>query len=160
MAGLEWLFAWAKENGIELPLEKNGSADIRKLLQLYDEWRAKNSGKTYRQNTRYEAILSEDKAGRKPEKATGFNRLNTAHHQRHAKEMGFKNLKEYERAAVNFFNSARGQLYYSTKWEKFYRYDKTTKELAVSSGGVVHTFWKRTLKEFERIRRQDKLDEL
>ena len=40
MAGLGWLFAWAKENGIELPLEENGSADIRKLLQLYDEWRA------------------------------------------------------------------------------------------------------------------------
>ena len=80
MAGLGWLFAWAKENGIELPLEENGSADIRKLLQLYDEWRAKNSGKTYRQNTRQEAILSEDKAGRKPEKATGFNRLNTTHH--------------------------------------------------------------------------------
>lgn len=147
MAGLGWLFAWAKENGIELPLEENGSVDIQKLLELYDEWRGR--GKEEPQEKQHDFP-----------KAQKFNRLNTAHHQRHAKEMGFKNLKEYEKAAVNFFNSDRGQLYYSTKWEKFYRYDKTTQELAVSSGGVVHTFWKRTLKEFERIRRQDKLDEL
>ena len=39
MAGLGWLFAWAKENGIELPLEENGSVDIQKLLELYNEWR-------------------------------------------------------------------------------------------------------------------------
>ena len=36
------------------------------------------------------------------EPATGFNRLETKHHQRHAKEMGFKNTKEYEKAAVEF----------------------------------------------------------
>ena len=42
MAGLGWLFAWAKENGIELPLEENGSVDIQKLLELYDEWRKSN----------------------------------------------------------------------------------------------------------------------
>lgn len=158
MAGLGWLFAWAKENGIELPLEENGSADIRKLLQLYDEWRAKNSGKTYRQNTRYEAILSEDKETRKPEKATGFNRLNTAHHQRHAKEMGFKNAREYERAAVEFFNSGDGEMFYSSSRKRFYLYNEKTQWLAVSSNGVVHTFLKRTKKEFARIRRQDKLE--
>lgn len=37
-----------------------------------------------------------------PEPATGFNRLETKHHQRHAKEMGFKNTKEYEKAASSF----------------------------------------------------------
>ena len=81
----------------------------------------KEGGKTYRQNVSYETILTGETTRRKPEQATGFNRLNTAHHQRHAKEMGYANLKEYEKAAVNFFNSDRGQLYYSTKWEKFYR---------------------------------------
>lgn len=59
-----------------------------------------------------------------PEPATGFNRLETKHHQRHAKEMGFKNTKEYEKAAVTFFNSDKGKLYYSEKWGKFYRYDE------------------------------------
>ena len=95
-----------------------------------------------------------------PEKATGFNRLETKHHQRHAKEMGFKSMKEYERAAVEFFNSGRGKLFYSRKWRKFYRYDETSQWMAVSSEGVIHTFWKRTRKEFERIRRQDELDGL
>lgn len=37
-----------------------------------------------------------------PEPATGFNRLETKHHQRHAKDMGFKNTKEYEKAASSF----------------------------------------------------------
>ncbi len=147
MAGLGWLFAWAKENGIDLPLGENGAVDIQKLLKLYDEWRKRGEEKA---------------SGDKPtvQKAHKFNRLNTAHHQRHAKEMGFKNMKEYEQAAVEFFNSDRGMLYYSKKWEKFYRYDEKSKVLAVSSGGVIHTFWKRTPKEFERIRRQDKLNEL
>ena len=39
-----------------------------------------------------------------PEPATGFNRLETKHHQRHAREMGFKNTRENEKAAVEFFN--------------------------------------------------------
>lgn len=93
-----------------------------------------------------------------PEPATGFNRLETKHHQRHAKEMGFKNTKEYEKAAVEFFNSDKGKLYYSEKWGKFYRYDEKAQLLAISSKGVIHTFWKRTQKEFERIRRQDQLN--
>ena len=36
MAGLTWLFAWAKEKGIELPLGADGAVDIRALLNLYD----------------------------------------------------------------------------------------------------------------------------
>lgn len=93
-----------------------------------------------------------------PEPATGFNRLETKHHQRHAKDMGFKNTKEYEKAAVEFFNSDKGKLYYSEKWGKFYRYDEKTQLLAISSKGEIHTFWKRTQKEFERIKRQDQLN--
>ena len=44
MAGLAWLFAWAKEKGIELPLEADGAVDIRALLNLYERERggAKN----------------------------------------------------------------------------------------------------------------------
>ena len=91
------------------------------------------------------------------EKAFGFNRLDTKHHQRHAREMGFKNMREYEQAAVAFFNSNKGKLYYSVKWGKFYRYDEKSHLMAVSSGGVIHTFWERTQKEFDRIRRQDGL---
>ena len=93
------------------------------------------------------------------EPATGFNRLETKHHQRHAKEMGFKNMQEYEKAAVAFFNSDKGKLYYSRARDRFYRYEEKTKLMAVSSNGVIHTFLKKTGKEFEHIRRQDALDE-
>ena len=156
MAGLEWLFAWAKENGIELPLEKNGSADIRKLLQLYDEWRAKNSGKTYRQNTRHEAILSEDKAGRKPEKATGFNRLNTAHHQRHAKEMGFAILRDYEKAAVQFWQRGNGICYEGTRRGNYAKYNKETCEYMIcDKQGKISTYYKVSPKKFEKIKQQE-----
>lgn len=94
-----------------------------------------------------------------PEPATGFNRLETKHHQRHAKEMGFKNTKEYEKAAVEFFNSNRGKLYYSNARGRFYRYDEKTKEFVSSSGGVVHTFDFVSKSEFKRKMGQDKLDE-
>ena len=91
------------------------------------------------------------------EKAFGFNRLDTKHHQRHAREMGFKNMREYELAAVEFFNSDKGKLYYSASRKRFYRYNERTQWLVVSSHGVIHTFFKRTKKEFEKMRRQDKL---
>ena len=49
MADFGWLFAWAKENGIECPY-KDGAADIPKLLRLYNESRAKSGRKEYRLN--------------------------------------------------------------------------------------------------------------
>lgn len=97
-----------------------------------------------------------------PEKAYGFankERRETAHHVTHAKEMGFKNQRDYERAAVDFFNSSRGKLYYSERRKRHYRYDEKTGELSVSSNGIVHTYMKLTKKDFQRIMVQDKLYE-
>ena len=103
--------------------------------------------------------LPENAAHPPVEKAFGFNRLDTKHHQRHAREMGFKNMREYELAAVAFFNSDKGKLYYSQARRRFYRYDEKSHLMAVSSKGVIHTFLKKTRKEFDHIRRQDELDE-
>lgn len=94
-----------------------------------------------------------------PEKAVRFNRLETKHHRRHAKEMGFKNTRDYERAAVEFFNSDKGKLYYSQERKRWYRYDEKTQEMAVSSDGIIHTFAKYPKRKFEKVKRQDKLDE-
>ena len=91
-----------------------------------------------------------------PEPATGFNLLETKHHQRHAKEMGFKNTKEYEKAAVEFFNSDKGKLYYSDAKNRFYKYDEKTKFFCSSNNGVIHTFLSYSPKKFEDIKRQDK----
>ena len=145
MADIGWLFGWAKENGIDIPLNADGTANIPKLFELYDEWRDKNGGQ------------SENKPFKDPPKAYSFNRLNTKHHISHAKEMGFKNQKEYEAAAVEFFNSDRGTLYYSNKSKKYYRYEEKTELFAVSSENVVHTFMKRTKKQFERKILQEEL---
>ncbi len=94
------------------------------------------------------------------EKAFGFNRLDTKHHHRHALEMGFKNMREYEQAAVVFFNSDKGKLYYSEKNGKFYRYDKQTRQFCASSSGLIHTFMRFSEKKFEDIRRQDNAYEI
>ncbi len=87
--------------------------------------------------------------------AVEFNRLNTDHHEKHRKEMGFKDMKQYEAAAVEFFNSDKGELYYSERRHRFYRYDEKTGELAISSEGLIHTFNKYSLKKFRKIERQD-----
>lgn len=71
--------------------------------------------------------------------------------------MGYKNQDEYERAAVEFFNSGRGKLYYSRKRDRFYRYEERTQILAVSSNGIVHTFMKYSTKKFSKKIKDDEL---
>ena len=89
----------------------------------------------------------------KPEKAYGFankERKKTAHHVAHAKEMGFKNQDEYERAACKFFNSNDGELYYSERRKRFYRYDAKKGRIVASSNGIIHTFMPISAKKNER----------
>ena len=52
------------------------------------------------------------------EKAFGFHRLDTKHHQRHAREMGFKNMREYEQAAVAFSTATKESCITARKMEK------------------------------------------
>lgn len=95
------------------------------------------------------------------EEAYGFadkERQNTKNHVSHAKELGFKNQRDYERAAVDFFNSSRGKLYYSERRKRYYRYDERTGEMVVSSNGVIHTYLKRSKKDFQKIIGVDKLN--
>ena len=128
-------------------MNADGTANITKLFELYDQWREKNGRQ------------SNDKPFKEPPKAYSFNRLNTKHHIGHAKEMGFKNPKEYEAAAVEFFNSDRGTLYYSEARKRYYRYEEKTGLFCVSMDGVVNTFNIYTKKKFDLIKRQDKLRE-
>lgn len=117
-----------------------------------------NKGKTeYRQNTRYEEIVN-DKVF--PETAYGFankERKYTKDHIAHAKEMGFKNQDDYEKEACRFFNSNEGELYYSERRDRFYRYDEKKERYVVSSYGVIHTFMNVTKKKFLKIEAEDKL---
>lgn len=147
MADIGWLFGWAKENAIDIPLNADGTANIPKLFELYDEWRERNGGS------------SETKSFPKPPKAYSFNRLNAKHHKDHSKEMGFKNTKEYEAVAVEFFNCDRGVLYYSEARNRYYRYEEKTGIFCVSMDGVVNTFNIYSKKKFDLIKRQDKLHE-
>lgn len=89
-----------------------------------------------------------------------FNRLDTAHHLRHMMELGFSSARDYERAAVEFFNSDRGKLYFSHARRRYYRYDGKTGEMAVSSDGVIHTYMRTGKKHFLRAMKQDKLEEV
>lgn len=147
MADIGWLFGWAKENGIDIPLNADGTANIPKLFELYDEWRERNGDQ------------KEAKSFPKPPKAYSFNRLNTKHHKDHSKEMGFKNTKEYEAAAVEFFNSDRGVLYYSEARNRYYRYEEKSGIFAASSNGVIHTYKYVSKREFQRKFSQDELYE-
>ncbi len=94
------------------------------------------------------------------EKAQKFNRPETSHHKRHAEEMGFDNQKEYEKAAISFFNSNRGKLYFSNARKRFYRYDEKTREFSVSSKGEIHTYMFKTSKKFLTVKLQDELVEV
>ena len=68
------------------------------------------SGKTYyRQNASYGEILAADKRASAANVPTAvkFNRLHTKHHADHAREMGYKNMRDYEAAAVEFLTQRK-----------------------------------------------------
>lgn len=94
--------------------------------------------------------------------AAKFNRLNTKNHIRHAKELGYKNQAEYEKAAADFFGSARGKLYIDLRLKKFYRYEEKMRLLVVVDGdGGIGSFYRTESKTyFERKREQLNLYEI
>lgn len=95
-------------------------------------------------------------------RAMGFadkTRVNTKHHQRHAREMGYKSQSEYEKAGCDFFNSNQGKLYYGIKRKRYYRYDEKTHELAVSVDGILHTYMPMSKKEFKNTIKREQLYE-
>lgn len=118
----------------------------------------------YRQNASYEDILATDKRASVANVPTAvkFNRLNTKNHIRHAKELGYKNQAEYEKAAANFFSSTRGKLYIDLRLKKFYRYEEKTRLLAVVDGdGGICTFCRAESKTyFDRKTKQEGLYEI
>lgn len=119
---------------------------------------------TFRQNTSYRVIISLQTFGGKkqkesstkgqlpkepPKRAFGFNRLNTKHHIRHAKEMGFNNQRDYERAAIDFWENGEGKIYYSTARECYVKYNnKTLQKVSISCDGIIHTFMLEKNKDF------------
>lgn len=40
---LGWLFAWAKDNNITEPRDGSGRINVRKLIDMYDDWRKSHS---------------------------------------------------------------------------------------------------------------------
>ncbi len=137
-------FTDKKHNGKNCPYDKMTSEELSELAMQEVEDAPK-----------YEEI------GNIPpvEEATGFadnERLNTKDHIAHARDMGYKNQKEYEKGACEFFNFGKGDLYFSKKRKRFFKYDNK-KLLCVSSDGVIHTFMIVNIKKFNKMKVQEDL---
>jgi hypothetical protein len=94
-----------------------------------------------------------------PKEVFGFadkERKNTANHIKHAKEMGYKNQDEYERAALDFWKNSKGEVYYSHGRKRFYKYDGA-RFVSFDTEGTLRTFMKMTQKDFERKKVMEKL---
>ena len=99
-----------------------------------------------------------------PREVYGFansERLNTDHHKRHAKEMGFKDQKQYEKAAIEFWKNGKGKVYYSPYRDRYYKYD-SKKELFISVDiqGTIHTFMISDNKRFNKKIKEENLYEM
>ena len=147
--------SWFTSNGSHIPVtEGQPKAEARR-----EKKRRKIEG--------LERIYNSDLAsGTSPQgqvpvpKAVGFNRSKTKHHQRHAAEMGL-NEREYIQQSISFFNGNAGQLYFSERRERFYKYDTITQRLVVvSMDGIVHTYQFSSSKRFLKIKGQDELWEI
>lgn len=141
---------------------------------------------TYRQNTPYSKILADDKAreaaeerlsipldffglseeryadwDQMPSEALSFagkTRRDTEHHQRHANDMGFKSMKEYEAAAREFWKNGEGTLYITAKNPRFYKYNDETEEfLSVGTDGTIYTYMFLAKKKFSDKKTYERL---
>ena len=95
----------------------------------------------------------------KPEKVYGFankERKNTAHHQKHMKDMGFKNQDEYEKEAVFYWEKGEGTIYRGKRRGDFAKYNpKTQRYVVVSADGNIKTFYQMSSKKFEEKKKQE-----
>lgn len=92
---------------------------------------------------------------RKPPKATSFNRPDTKHHLKHAAEMGL-NEKQYIKAATEFFNSGKGEMYFDDRRKVYVRCDYTTMQVCTcDNAGNVKTFFQTTKKKLDAMKKQD-----
>lgn len=99
----------------------------------------------------------------KPEKAYGFankERKNTTHHQRHMKEMGFKNQDDYEHNAIFYWEKGEGTVYSGKRRDDFAKYNPKTQEyVVVDKEGNIKTFYKMTMKKFQDKKKQEGYEE-
>ncbi len=96
-----------------------------------------------------------------PKDVFGFEgkALTSPDHLDHMKEMGFKTPKEYQKAAINFWNAENGNTYYGWSRKRFYKYNEATNEMiVVSSGGKIFTFYRVNKKKFGKISEQEELE--
>ncbi len=151
MGDFGWLFGWAKDNDIEIPIAYDGRVDIQKLLELYNE--SKKSGKSKELNDKRNPL----------EKAYGFvdkKKKNSPDHIQHAREMGFKNQDDYERAAIDYWNKGEGEIFYGTKRGRYAKYnEKTSEYVVVDKDGTLRTYYKIPSNRFKKIKKQEGLEE-
>lgn len=147
MTNLNWLFGWAKNNSVEIPIDYEGKADISKLLESYEEWKKINKSE--------ETAAVNQTLG----KAYGFadkKRKYSPDHIRHATELGFKNQDDYERAAIDFWDNGQGEIYYGAKRDRFAKYNEITGEYVIGDkDGTLRTYFKLPLKQFEKKIKQE-----
>ena len=81
-----------------------------------------------------EKITIETAKSNFPKQIFGFEngREKTQHHQNHIIELGYKDEKQYQKGAIEFWNNKDGKTYFSQSAQRYYKYD-AKKELFLSS---------------------------
>lgn len=126
-------------------------------IKKYNEMTGNRQNATYGNGDNQS--LTKSKNGSKINKAVEFSRIQTKHHKRHSEEMGFKSLKEYEKAAINFFNGSDGDVYYGRLRDDYSRYDINNERYVVcDKEGRIKTYYKLSEKDFNKISKQEKFE--
>lgn len=160
MADNRIAFGLCKEYGIELP-DRAKPADAWEALNKrgitvseedpVGEFKEK-SVETLEKRQRFNLPNDEYRELPIAQEFTGFKRPD---HLAHAREMGYT-PKEYRQAAIAFFNSSKGMLYYGEKRDRFARYNPKTQEYVVCDlSGDIKTYYKITEKKFRKIEKQE-----
>ena len=143
------IVGWMTVKGNHIPIRKGQSRE--------------EAMTTFLSGAKTDDPFKEKSTSRKPERAYGFvnkERKNTSHHQKHMREMGFKNQDEYERESIRFWEQGSGTIYQGKRRGDFAKYDANTKRFVVmSADGYVKSFYQIAPKKFEEKKKQEGYEE-
>lgn len=146
-----------KKKGITANNAYDSRDDFKQTVERANQVRSRNSA----QDDTQKQSDNGDNAHSPPLEVFKFHRRDTKHHITHAREMGYKNMRDYEFAAKDFLEHGEGRLYYGKRRGDFAKYNPKTNEYMVCTvEGIIKTYYRINVKKFELIKIQEGFDDV
>ena len=151
----------SEKNGRFVAKGKSEAAKREEAERIYNSDGMPNEKHPVRIPLHFFGGLSErfDRPKEIPTEIEGFldKRENTAHHVRHARELGCltrsgnPDVDAYERGAIDFFKNGKGEVYFSKATGDFYKFDGKKYVVVEREQHYIKTFMPSNKNKFEKV---------